>query len=387
MTHPKRIMSIIGTRPEAIKMAPVVRALEADPRFESILCSTGQHKEMLAQITDWFELTPACTLDVMTPNQALATLASKLLEGLNNSLAQHKPDAVIVQGDTTTALIGALAAFYNRIPVAHVEAGLRTNNLASPFPEEGNRQLVARITRWHFAPTPHAANALFEENLRENVFVTGNTVIDALHETVAMLAKKPLNPLPMLAPEQRMVLITAHRRENYGDGFLHMCAAIQQLAVTFPEVAFVYPVHLNPNVRDVVHTELANIPNVHLVAPMDYPNFVATMQRATLILTDSGGVQEEAPSLGKPVLVMRDTTERPEAVTAGTVQMVGTASAAIVRATSDLLVNQQAYDRMANACNPYGDGQATRRILNLLAGDSAAENTFVTAAGPAIIAA
>ena len=376
---PTRIITIVGTRPEAIKLAPVMKALQGDERFEAQICSTGQHREMLDQIMNWFHLRPDFELNVMSHNQPLAHLSGRILNGVSEILANHKPDMVVVHGDTTTAFIGALAAYYNRIPVAHVEAGLRTRDLYAPYPEEANRQLIGRLAKWHFAPTATAANALFDEMVRENVYVTGNTVIDALFDTLNMVQTQNRNPLPQIAADQRMVLVTAHRRENYGDGFRHMCAALKKLAQAFPDVAIVYPVHLNPNVRTVVMEELSGISNIHLTKPMDYPDFVAAMARSTLVLTDSGGIQEEAPALGKPVLVMRDTTERPEAVKSGTVKLVGTDTQRLFTAAAELLTSDLAYQRMSNATNPYGDGQATQRILNILAGEAALQNTFVAA--------
>jgi UDP-N-acetylglucosamine 2-epimerase (non-hydrolysing) len=371
-----KVLSLVGTRPEAIKMAPVIKALAADDRFQSIVCATGQHQEMLYQILDWFHIQPDHALNVMTANQPLAYLSGRILNGLQTVISFDKPDIVVVQGDTTTAFIGALAAFYNRVPVAHVEAGLRTFNLASPYPEEGNRQLIGRIAKWHFAPTDTAAAALAKEGITDGVYVTGNTVIDALLETTAMLKAAPRQPLAFVPEGTRVVLVTGHRRENYGEGFRQICLALKDLAQRYPDTAIVYPVHLNPNVKTVVHAELGDVKNIHLIRPLDYPDFVAAMQRAHLVITDSGGVQEEAPSLGKPVLVMRDTTERPEAVTAGTVRLVGAQRDSIVRSAIELLDTPAAYAAMARAVNPYGDGLATGRILNLLAGESAAGNTF-----------
>ena len=371
-----KVLSLVGTRPEAIKMAPVIKALANDDRFQSIVCATGQHQEMLYQILDWFHIQPDHALNVMTANQPLAYLSGRILNGLQTVISFDKPDIVVVQGDTTTAFIGALAAFYNRVPVAHVEAGLRTFNLASPYPEEGNRQLIGRIAKWHFAPTDTAAGALAKEGITDGVYVTGNTVIDALLETTAMLKAAPRQPLSFIPEGTRIVLVTGHRRENYGEGFRQICLALKDLAQRYPDTAIVYPVHLNPNVKTVVHAELGDVKNIHLIRPLDYPDFVAAMQRAHLIITDSGGVQEEAPSLGKPVLVMRDTTERPEAVTAGTVRLVGAQRDSIVRSAIELLDTPAAYAAMARAVNPYGDGLATGRILNLLAGESAAGNTF-----------
>jgi UDP-N-acetylglucosamine 2-epimerase (non-hydrolysing) len=373
----RRILTIIGTRPEAIKMAPLVLALQNDPRFEAAVCATGQHREMLHQVLDWFKITPDYALNVMTHNQPLAYLSGRILNGLQTIISGYKPDAVLVHGDTTSGFIGALAAFYNRVPVAHIEAGLRTGDLSSPYPEEANRQLISRLAQWHFAPTQVAADKLAQENLpHPNIYVTGNTVIDALLETTSMLAKTPLTVLPQVPDGARVVLVTGHRRENYGDGFVQICHALKDIATRYPTVHVVYPVHLNPNVKNVVHEMLNGIPNIHLVPPMDYPSFVAAMQRCTLILTDSGGIQEEAPSLGKPVLVMRDVTERPDAVAAGTVRLVGANRARIVTEVSLLLDDPDHYRRMSRARNPYGDGKASARILNILAGEDAAANAF-----------
>ncbi|MBI1363909.1 MAG: UDP-N-acetylglucosamine 2-epimerase (non-hydrolyzing) [Proteobacteria bacterium] len=372
-----RVLTIIGTRPEAIKMAPLVLALQNDERFESAVCATGQHREMLYQVLDWFKITPDYALNVMTHNQPLAYLSGRVLNGLQTIISGYKPDMVLVHGDTTSGFIGALAAFYNRVPVAHIEAGLRTGDLYAPYPEEANRQLISRLAQWHFAPTQTAADSLMCEDVpNPNIFVTGNTVIDALLETTTMLAKKPIKVLPEVPEDARMILVTGHRRENYGDGFVQICEALKHIATTYPDTHVVYPVHLNPNVKNVVHEMLDGIGNVHLVAPMDYPSFVAAMQRSTLILTDSGGIQEEAPSLGKPVLVMREVTERPDAVAAGTVKLVGAKKERIIAAVSELLDNPDVYARMSQAKNPYGDGKATRRILNILAGEEVATNTF-----------
>lgn len=370
---------IFGTRPEAIKLCPVVLALQKDPAFDCRVCVTGQHKEMLQQVLDVFGVVPDADLALMRPNQTLGGLTSRAIAAIDDYLAREKPDIVMVQGDTTTVLAGALAAFYHRIPVAHVEAGLRTGNMESPWPEEANRVLTTRLAKWHFCPTENNRQNLLEEGVpAENIHVTGNTVIDAL-----LLAREKVEKLRGCEVERscglpdgfmdsgrRMVLITGHRRENFGEGFEHICAAIKKLAEEFPETHFVYPVHLNPNVREPVN-RILNIqtpkrPNIHLIAPQGYLPFVALMNRAYLILTDSGGVQEEAPSLGKPVLVMRDTTERPEAVTAGTVKLVGTGSEDIYHAARLLLTDSGAYEKMLKAVNPYGDGNAVSRIVGAL---------------------
>lgn len=391
MTAPVRqkVMTVFGTRPEAIKLAPVIRALEIDPRFESVVVSTGQHKEMLVPILEWFQITPHHTLSVMEPGQPLAFLSGKLLQGLHTLMEAEQPDVVIVQGDTTTAFMGALTAYYgydyfvrtegksrHHIQIAHVEAGLRTGNLYAPFPEEANRKLIGTLAHWHFAHTETAAQNLFDENITGGVHITGNTVIDALHLAVHLLKTNP-RPLPNgVSKDRPYILITGHRRENYGEGFEHICTAIATLAQRYPTHDFLYPVHLNRHVQGPVHHMLGNIPNVHLTAPMDYPDFVNAMQHATLLLTDSGGLQEEGPALGKPVLVMREVTERPEGIQAGTCQLVGTTAERIIQGVSTLLDDPAAYARMANAVNPYGDGAATPRILNLLAGEDPESHQF-----------
>lgn len=371
----KKISVIFGTRPEAIKLCPVVLALNANPSFECKVCVTGQHREMLQQVLDVFGVKPDKDLALMRPNQTLAGLTSRAISAIDEYLAEEKPDIVMVQGDTTTVLCGALAAFYHHIPVAHVEAGLRTWNMESPWPEEANRVLTTRLAKWHFCPTENNKANLLKEGVPEkDIFVTGNTVIDAL-----LMAKEKVNanpptidglPKDLMVSDARMVLITGHRRENFGEGFEHICTAIRNLAARFPETHFVYPVHLNPNVREPVGRILGHHrgKNVHLIEPQSYLPFVALMNRACLILTDSGGVQEEAPSLGKPVLVMRDTTERPEAVTAGTVKIVGTARESIETETMRLLTDEKDYANMRMAINPYGDGGAVARIINVLEG-------------------
>ena len=365
----KNIALIFGTRPEAIKLCPLVRVLRDHPTMTPHVCVTGQHREMLDQVLQVFEVEPDVDLKLMRPNQTLGGLTSRAIAAIDNYLDEHKPDLVVVQGDTTTVFCAALCAFYHKIPVAHVEAGLRTGNLQSPFPEEANRILTSRLVDLHFAPTETSKKNLLQERVPENrITVTGNTVIDAL---MISLAKVKSNPpvIPGLPSrlmkedaETPLVLITAHRRENFGQGFNDICQAIAKLAEQFPETHFVYPVHLNPNVREPVHRTLCAFQNIYLIDPLGYLPFVAMMNRATLVLTDSGGVQEEAPSLGKPVLVMRDTTERPEAVAMGTVKLVGTDPKAIVQNVATLLTDQAAYAAMANAVNPYGDGLACGRI-------------------------
>ena len=372
----KKIVVVFGTRPEAIKLCPVVLALQKDPAFDCKVCVTGQHKEMLYQVLDVFDVKPDVDLQLMRPNQTLGGLTSRAIAAIDEYLAQEKPDIVMVQGDTTTVLAGALAAFYHHIPVAHVEAGLRTGNMQSPWPEEANRVLTTRLAKWHFCPTENnKANLLNEGVSEKDIYVTGNTVIDALLMAKDMVAKKPprIDGLPdeLMQSSERMVLITGHRRENFGQGFENICTAIRNLAERFPETHFVYPVHLNPNVREPVGRILGEHceKNVHLIEPQSYLPFVALMNRAYLILTDSGGVQEEAPSLGKPVLVMRDTTERPEAVTAGTVKIIGTERDSIEREATLLLMDSAEYNKMSAAVNPYGDGKAIERIVKILERD------------------
>ena len=375
----KKISVIFGTRPEAIKLAPVILALKADQTFDCQVCVTAQHRQMLDQVMDIFSIKADCDLDLMKPDQTLAGLTARAVEGLDRYLARAKPDAVLVQGDTTTVFCGALAAFYQRIPVGHVEAGLRTGNLYSPWPEEANRILTSRLARWHFAPTAVSRQNLLAENVpHESIYVTGNTVIDALSLAQERLRAADLyiEGLPeFLQPrtplgQPRVVLITGHRRENFGAGFESICLAIAELARRYPQVHFVYPVHLNPRVREPVERLLGCLEsvNVHLVEPLDYLPFIGLMSRADIVLTDSGGVQEEAPSLGKPVLVMRDTTERPEAVEAGTVRLVGTALEKIVNGVSELLDSDTSYKAMARAINPYGDGKSAQRIVDILKG-------------------
>ncbi|MFI5142825.1 MAG: non-hydrolyzing UDP-N-acetylglucosamine 2-epimerase [Thermoanaerobaculales bacterium] len=367
----RNISVIFGTRPEAIKLAPVVLALRADPRFECDICVSAQHREMLDQVLDAFGIVPETDLDLMVPDQTLEGLTARAMETIGRYLGERKPDLVLVQGDTTTTFCAALAAFYHHIAVGHVEAGLRTGNLQSPWPEEANRVLTTRLVDLHFAPTEtNHANLLREGVDPARIFVTGNTVIDALFLAIDRVKANPprVPGLPdalVRAVGQPLVLITGHRRENFGAGFEAICQAIAELARRFPGAAFVYPVHLNPNVREPVNRILrrSETPNVYLIEPLAYLPFVAMMARSSLILSDSGGVQEEAPSLGKPVLVMRDTTERPEAVTAGTVKLVGTDGEVIVAETTRLLTDRAAYDAMARAHNPYGDGKATGRIL------------------------
>jgi UDP-N-acetylglucosamine 2-epimerase (non-hydrolysing) len=366
-----RIAVVFGTRPEAIKLVPVVLALRRRPDVVCRVCITAQHRQMLDQVLHDFDVVPDVDLDLMRPDQGLAGLTARAVEAVDGFLAREQPQLVIVQGDTTTTFCASLAAFYNHVPVAHVEAGLRTGNLDAPWPEEANRTLTTRLTRLHFPPTEAARRNLLAEGVpAERVHVTGNTVIDALLLARAKVRAQPpaLPGLPagLLAGRRPLVLITGHRRENFGPGFEAICQAIAELAGCFPGVSFVYPVHLNPNVRTPVQRILgAAGGNVHLTEPLSYLPFVALMDRATLLLTDSGGIQEEAPSLGKPVLVMRDTTERPEAVEAGTARLVGTDARAIVAEASRLLTDPGAYAAMARAHNPYGDGQAAGRVVDV----------------------
>jgi UDP-N-acetylglucosamine 2-epimerase (non-hydrolysing) len=368
-----KVLTVFGTRPEAIKMAPLVRALAADPGVESRLCVTAQHRQMLDQVLELFDIQPHHDLNVMQPGQTLYALTATLLTKLEPVLAAERPDIVLVHGDTSTTLCTSLAAFYQRIPVGHVEAGLRTGNLYSPWPEEANRKLTGSIAALHFAPTERSRSNLLREGTDPaTVHVTGNTVIDALlsvsqrFDQDARLDATYADRFGFLREGARLVLITGHRRENFGDGFERICEAIRSLALEFPDADFVYPVHLNPNVLEPVRRILRGIDNVHLIEPSDYLPFVWLMRRAHLLLTDSGGIQEEAPSLGKPVLVMRDTTERPEAVDAGTVELVGTSVEAISAGVRRLMTDAEAYRRMSFAHNPYGDGQACRRIVDVL---------------------
>ena len=379
----KKILLVFGTRPEAIKMAPLVKKLQEYPeQFQTIVCVTGQHREMLDQVLQLFDIVPEYDLNIMKPNQDLYDITSRILLGMRDVLKEVQPDVVLVHGDTTTSMVAALAAFYQQIPVGHVEAGLRTGNIYSPWPEEMNRLITGRITTHHFSPTPLAKENLLKEGLNPaRITVTGNTVIDALQMVVNKLredVKLADNVVSRISEmgyntnrlngEKRMVLITGHRRENFGDGFLNICHAIKNLAVKYPNVDFVYPMHLNPNVRKPVLEILGEkAENVFLTEPLDYLPFVYMMQHSTLILTDSGGVQEEAPGLGKPVLVMRDTTERPEAVEAGTVLLVGTNREKIEQSVSMLFEDVNTYRRMSEAVNPYGDGLACERIVDYLA--------------------
>lgn len=362
---------IFGTRPEAIKMSPLIKMFSKQNSFDTRICVTGQHREMLDQVLDFFEITPDFDLNLMKPNQSLYSLTADIILGLKPILDEFKPDFVYVHGDTTTTLAGSLAAFYSGSKVCHVEAGLRTNDKSSPFPEEMNRQLTTRIAEYHFAPTISSKNNLLAENISEDkILITGNTVIDALLESSKKVDKIKNIQIEYLKTivdgSKKLILVTGHRRENHGQGFLNICEALKEIAINNGDVQIIYPVHMNPNVKEPVHRTLANIDSIHLIDPLSYPAFVWLMNHSYLIITDSGGVQEEAPSLGKPVLVMRDTTERPEAVQAGTVILVGTDKTKIVQECQKLLNDTENYQKMSSLHNPYGDGNASERIVNFI---------------------
>lgn len=358
-----KILVVVGTRPEAIKMAPVILALKKEPWAEVRVLATAQHRHMLDQVLNFFEITPDIDLDIMRPNQALTTLTARLLLDLDDVLLAESPDVVLVQGDTTTVMTVALACFYHRIPVGHVEAGLRTGDMQNPFPEEANRVITGRLARWHFAPTESSRQNLLKEGVHNSdITVTGNTVIDALF----MTAEKDLDLGIAIDQSKRLILVTSHRRENFGEPFQNICRAIHTLANRNPDVQFLYPVHPNPNVKDVAHQMLGSSPNIHLCEPLDYAPFVAAMQRSYLIISDSGGVQEEAPALGKPVLVLRDETERPEAVEQQVVKLVGSDYDKIVSETQRLLDDHAAYKAMSRGISPYGDGHGAERIVKVL---------------------
>lgn len=371
----KKILLVFGTRPEAIKMAPLVKEFQKYPeRFETKVCVTGQHRQMLDQVLDLFDIIPDYDLNIMAPNQDLYDITSKVLLGLRDILKDFGPDVVFVHGDTTTSMAATIAAFYQQIKVAHVEAGLRTYNLYSPWPEEMNRQLTDRLCDYCFAPTEMSKNNLLQEKIDPNkIFVTGNSVIDALLMAVDIIKTKEGLEQDLISQlkekgyipkvDKKYILVTGHRRENFGDGFLNICKALKEIATKYPDIDIVYPVHLNPNVQKTVFDLLAGIENIFLISPLDYLPFVYLMQHSYLILTDSGGVQEEAPSLGKPVLVMRNTTERPEAVEAGTVKLVGTNASDIIDNVNLLLTDKSIYNKMSQAHNPYGDGKACERIV------------------------
>ena len=379
-----KVMLVFGTRPEAIKMCPLVKEFQKhNDEFETIVCVTGQHREMLDQVLNIFEVKPDYDLNIMKQGQDLYDVTARVLTGMRDVFKECKPDFVLVHGDTTTSTAAALAAFYQQIPVGHVEAGLRTHNIYSPWPEEMNRQITGRIATYNFSPTPLSESNLKEEKAQGNIYVTGNTVIDALHMVVnklkndETLAKEQEDILKQagydvnrLADGKKLVLITGHRRENFGEGFIHMVTTIKDLKNKYPDVDFVYPMHLNPNVRKPIHEvfgeDLTNLGNMFFIEPLQYLEFVYLMEKATIVLTDSGGIQEEAPGLGKPVLVMRDTTERPEALASGTVLLVGTDYQKIMDEVSTLLEDEQAYEKMSKAVNPYGDGKACERIVEIL---------------------
>ena len=381
----KKVMLVFGTRPEAIKMAPLVKEFQKhDDKFQTIVCVTGQHREMLDQVLTIFDIQPDYDLNIMKQGQDLYDVTARVLTGMRDVLKEVQPDVVLVHGDTTTSTAAALAAFYQQIPVGHVEAGLRTHNIYSPWPEEMNRQITGRIATYNFSPTPLSQQNLLREAVDEkSITVTGNTVIDALYwvvdkikhdaalnsELKEVLAKAGYD-VDRLANGKKLVLVTGHRRENFGDGFIHMCTAIKNLTEKYPDVDFVYPMHLNPNVRKPIHEvfgeDLSNLKNMFFIEPLEYLSFVYLMEKSTIVLTDSGGIQEEAPGLGKPVLVMRDTTERPEALSAGTVKLVGTDYDKIVNEVSALLDDEAAYEKMSKAVNPYGDGLACGRIVDAL---------------------
>lgn len=379
-----KVMLVFGTRPEAIKMCPLVKEFQKhNDGFETIVCVTGQHREMLDQVLNIFEVKPDYDLNIMKQGQDLYDVTARVLTGMRDVFKECKPDVVLVHGDTTTSTAAALAAFYQQIPVGHVEAGLRTHNIYSPWPEEMNRQITGRIATYNFSPTPLSESNLKAEKAQGNIYVTGNTVIDALHmvvnklkndETLAKEQKEILKQagydVNRLADGKKLVLITGHRRENFGEGFIHMVTAIKDLKSEYPDVDFVYPMHLNPNVRKPIHEvfgeDLSNLGNMFFIEPLQYLEFVYLMEKATIVLTDSGGIQEEAPGLGKPVLVMRDTTERPEALASGTVHLVGTDYQKIMNEVSTLLEDEQAYEKMSKAVNPYGDGKACERIVKSL---------------------
>ena len=378
-------MLVFGTRPEAIKMAPLVKAFqEKKDDFKTIVCVTGQHREMLDQVLDLFGIKPDFDLNIMKQGQDLYDVTARVLTGMRDVLKEVKPDVVLVHGDTTTSTAAALAAFYQQIPVGHVEAGLRTHNIYSPWPEEMNRLLTGRLATYHFSPTPLSRNNLIKESVDDrNIIITGNTVIDALYWVVDKIKnnKELDNELEDILSKagydvnrlnngKKLVLITGHRRENFGDGFINMCTAIKDLTVKYPDLDFVYPMHLNPNVRKPIHEvfgeNLSGLKNMFFIEPLEYLSFVYLMEKSSIVLTDSGGIQEEAPGLGKPVLVMRDTTERPEALDAGTVKLVGTDYNKIVNEVSSLIDDKAAYEKMSKAVNPYGDGLACGRIVNAL---------------------
>lgn len=372
----KKVLLVFGTRPEAIKMAPLAKAFENEPTIESKVCVTAQHREMLDQVLDMFDIKPDYDLNIMKPGQDLFDVTTNVLLGLKDVLNDFNPDVVLVHGDTTTTSASSLAAFYNKIKVGHVEAGLRTGDIYSPWPEEANRQITGVLANYHFAPTTTSSNNLLKENKdSKSIIVTGNTVIDALFLALDKIEKDDnlkskivdtINSQYKLQDNKKIILVTGHRRENFGQGFVNICEALKILAINNPDIDIVYPVHLNPNVQKPVNEILSNTPNVYLINPLQYESFIYMMNKSYFIITDSGGVQEEAPSLGKPVLVMRDTTERPEAVDAGTVKLVGTNKEVIIKEAQKLLDNKEEYEKMSKAHNPYGDGKACERIVEFI---------------------
>ncbi len=372
----KKVLLVFGTRPEAIKMAPLVKAFEKEKNIISKVCVTAQHREMLDQVLDMFDIKPDYDLNIMKAGQDLFDVTTNVLLGLKDVLNDFNPDVVLVHGDTTTTSASSLAAFYSKIKVGHVEAGLRTGDIYSPWPEEANRQITGVLANYHFAPTTTSENNLLKENKNPNdIIVTGNTVIDALFLALDKIEKNAnlkskivdsINSQYKLQDNKKIILVTGHRRENFGQGFVNICEALKTLALNNPEIDIVYPVHLNPNVQKPVNEILSNTPNVYLIEPLQYEQFIYMMNKSYFIITDSGGVQEEAPSLGKPVLVMRDTTERPEAVDAGTVKLVGTNKEVIIEEAQKLLDNKEEYEKMSKAHNPYGDGKACERIVNFI---------------------
>jgi len=374
----KKVLLVFGTRPEAIKMAPLVKAFQAEAHFETRVCVTAQHREMLDQVLEIFDIKPEYDLNLMKPGQDLYDITSNVLLGMKDVLSDFKPDVVLVHGDTTTTSATSLAAFYQKIKVGHVEAGLRTHDIYSPWPEEANRQITGVLASYHFAPTTTSRDNLTRENKdAKNILVTGNTVIDALFLALEKIDNnqelkneiiKNINTQYKLNDSKRLILVTGHRRENFGQGFINICEALKTIAVNNPEIDIVYPVHLNPNVQQPVKEILSDVDNVYLIEPLQYENFIYMMNKSYFIITDSGGVQEEAPSLGKPVLVMRDTTERPEALQAGTVKLVGTNKEVIIKEAQKLLDDKVEYERMSRAHNPYGDGKACERIVDFLKG-------------------
>ncbi|NOR54960.1 MAG: UDP-N-acetylglucosamine 2-epimerase (non-hydrolyzing) [Sulfurovum sp.] len=363
----KKILLVFGTRPEAIKMAPLVKAFQKESAFITKVCVTAQHREMLDQVLEIFDITPDYDLNLMKPGQDLYDITSNVLLGMREVLSAFSPDMVFVHGDTTTTLSASLAAYYQKIDVAHIEAGLRTHDIYSPFPEEINRQLSSSIAKYHFAPTATAKENLLKENIQEeDIFVVGNSVVDALFKVVEKNKSKHIPIDGYAFKERKYILVTGHRRENFGNGFLNICEALKALALKYKNIDIVYPVHLNPNVQKPVNEILSNVPNIYLIKPLEYESFVYLMSRSHIILTDSGGMQEEAPSLGKPVIVMRDTTERPEALEAGTVKLVGTSKDLIVETISELIDNDQLYATMRKAHNPYGDGTTATQIVSIV---------------------